>query len=90
MVYNRSQQQPGVTGNESYWMAWNADGTVGERVLWKKYEYQAPSGALIRDEGWISLNPISGTRKIWTGSGWSTSILASIYDYASQTYVPLN
>lgn len=92
VLYNRNAQENATSNALAYWVAWDPNKTLEqmERVVYTRYQYRDASGTLIADEGWISVNPISDIRKIWTGSSWSTNTLATIFDSSSQTYVPLS
>ena len=93
IVLDRTDQKPLTPKvlTSEHWLAWEDGIEVQDmqRVVWATYQYSDASNALISDTGWISFDRINNQRKIWTGSGWSTNSLASIYDPIKKIYVPI-
>jgi len=62
LVYNRTQQQPGVEENDSYWMAWEASRNFGDMV---KVTYENISTSNAENIRWITSTPPEIGKDVW-------------------------
>lgn len=90
MVYNRSQQQNGAEGNESYWLAWNADGSYyledGHRVA-ENLAYAWKAGVPLEQmERVVWMHQLPDGRVV---DGWLSVDLSRKWNSQTQTWETL-